>query len=177
MAPAPGGRRPNARVQLRASSPVCCNVLLGPRRGLSAGDLDGHPPSALEVGRGNPRHERAAVASVVERAAVDSGPAPTGAGRVRHSFEAAALRGRRAKGEVDAAMRARSPRRTELANFAIDLVFYPSLKPLSVVGFVQYRQEYSCQLDAGVTWKAHCQARCRSREHSALNAATARECG
>lgn len=33
---APGGRRPNDRVQLRASSPVCCNVLLGPRGDLSA---------------------------------------------------------------------------------------------------------------------------------------------
>jgi hypothetical protein len=32
-------------------------------------------------------HVRAAVASTVDRAAVDSDPAPTGAGRVRHGLE------------------------------------------------------------------------------------------
>ena len=32
-------------------------------------------------------HVRAAVASAMDRAAVDSDPAPTGAGRVRHGLE------------------------------------------------------------------------------------------
>ena len=50
-----------------------------------------------------------------EKTAVDSGPAPTGAGRVRHSVEAAALRGRRAKGKICATTRARRPTPTDAA--------------------------------------------------------------
>ena len=78
---------PNDAVQLRASSPVCCNIWLGAPASL------GHPDVSAAAKRirrrnGAVRLERAAVGPTADRAAVDSDHAPTGAGRVRHRFEA-----------------------------------------------------------------------------------------
>ena len=109
IARAPGGRRPNDAVQLRASAPVCCNVWLGARRDQGGRGLDAYPASALGVCLGNDATRARPAGLAVGRAAVDSDPAPAGAGRVRQGVEAAGLAGRRAEGNVRAPRRARAP--------------------------------------------------------------------
>ena len=104
--PAPGGRRPNDAVQLRASSPVCCNIWLGAPASLRHPDVSASAKRIRHL-NGAVRRERAA--SRVDGGAGGGGQRPRANGR---GAREARRRGDRAAG---AGRRARSPRRESTA--------------------------------------------------------------